>query len=627
MHPSLLQNISQPRDLKRLSSAQIQQLCGEIRQFLLDSVSKTGGHLASNLGAVELTVALHRVFETPQDAFVFDVGHQCYTHKLLTGRYQRFGTLRKLDGLSGFPNPNESAHDAFIAGHGNTALSVAIGIAWAKKLKEEPGHVVAIIGDGAFTGGMVYEGMNNIGKLDNLLVILNDNKMSISHNVGALAGYLGHLRTTNGYFTAKENVNSFLNGVPVIGAPIKSALQNSKKAIRRAMYHSTMFEDMGFHYFGLIDGHDEPELERIFHTVCAQPGPTLLHVVTKKGKGYAPAESNPGNYHGVSKFDLTGIPDPEVAPAESFSSAFGRTLSAAGDTDKTLCAITAAMKYGTGLQFFSHAHPERFFDVGMAEQHAVTFAAGLASKGMLPVVCIYSTFLQRSYDQIIHDVNLLHENVVFAVDRAGFVPGDGETHQGIYDPAFLSQTGMPIYSPSNYEELRHWLPILLSHEMQGPRAIRYPRGGESKALAKYGCSGKEYDKLIFTPGAKTALVSYADEVEDVLAAAEMLAKEGIPCDVYKLVRIFPFEEELIHDLSSYPVVLMAEECVACGGIGEHLARALQDAGWQGRYIHRAVRELCLPHATVPQIKQVTGLDAAHLAEAVREADPKGEKTL
>ena len=285
------------------------------------------------------------------------------------------------------------------------------------------------------------------------------------------------------------------------------------------------------------------------------------------------------------------------------------------------------MKYGTGLQFFSHAHPERFFDVGMAEQHAVTFAAGLASKGMLPVVCIYSTFLQRSYDQIIHDVNLLHENVVFAVDRAGFVPGDGETHQGIYDPAFLSQTGMPIYSPSNYEELRHWLPILLSHEMQGPRAIRYPRGGESKALAKYGCSGKEYDNLIFTPGAKAALVSYADEVEDVLAAAEMLAKKGIPCDVYKLVRIFPFEEELIHDLSSYPVVLMAEECVACGGIGEHLARALQDAGWQGRYIHRAVRKLCLPHATVPQIKQVTGLDAAHLAEAVREADPKGEKTL
>ena len=623
----LLDSINQPADLKQLNEKQVEQLCEEIRSFLLKNISKTGGHLASNLGMVELTVALHRVLETPQDKIVFDVGHQCYTHKILTGRRGQFDQLRQLDGISGFPNPNESVHDAFIAGHGNTALSLAIGMAWAKKLHHEQGLVVAVIGDGAFTGGMVYEGMNNIEHLDNLLVILNDNKMPISKNVGALARYLTHLRTTTAYVDAKDNVRSFLDAVPLVGTPLKKTLTDCKTLLRRAMYHSTMFEDMGFHYFGLIDGHDEPELERIFQTVCAQPGPTLLHVVTKKGKGYAPAESNPGNYHGVSKFDLTGIPDPEVAPAESFSNAFGRTLSAAGNTDKTLCAITAAMKYGTGLQFFSHAHPERFFDVGMAEQHAVTFAAGLASKGMLPVVCIYSTFLQRSYDQIIHDVNLLHENVVFAVDRAGFVPGDGETHQGIYDPAFLSQTGMPIYSPSNYEELRHWLPILLSHEMQGPRAIRYPRGGGSKALAKYGCSGKEYDKLIFTPGAKAALVSYADEVEDVLTAAELLAKEGISCDVYKLVRIFPFEEELMRDLSAYPVVLMAEECVACGGIGEHLARALQDAGWQGRYIHRAVKKLCLPHATVPQIKQATGLDAAHLAEAVREADPKGEKTL
>ena len=545
----LLDSINQPRDLKQLNEQQVKQLCAEIRQFLLENISKTGGHLASNLGVVELTVALHRVLDTPQDKIVFDVGHQCYTHKILTGRRGQFDKLRQLDGISGFPNPNESEHDAFIAGHGNTALSLAIGMAWAKKLHHEAGLVVAVIGDGAFTGGMVYEGMNNIGKLDNLMVILNDNKMSISHNVGALAGYLGHLRTTTRYFTAKESVNSFLSGVPLVGTPIKTALQNSKKVVRRAMYHSTIFEDMGFHYFGLIDGHNEPELERILQTVCAQPGPTLLHVVTKKGKGYAPAESNPGNYHGVSKFDLAGIPDPEIAPAESFSNAFGRALSEAGDADDTLCAITAAMKYGTGLQFFSHAHPERFFDVGMAEQHAVTFAAGLASKGMLPVVCIYSTFLQRSYDQIIHDVSLLRENVVFAVDRAGFVPGDGETHQGIYDPAFLSQVGMPIYSPSNYEELRYWLAILLRHEMQGPRAIRYPRGGESKVLAGYGCTGREYDKLVSLPGAKTALVSYADEVEDALAAAELLAKEGINISSgYKDcgTMIFDYETQDVH---------------------------------------------------------------------------------
>lgn len=629
MNFPLLEKISQPSDLKKLSSGQVNQLCEEIRAFLLDHVSKTGGHLASNLGAVELTVALHRVLETPKDEIVFDVGHQCYTHKLLTGRREGFAKLRQLDGISGFPNPKESVHDAFVAGHGNTSLSLAIGMAWARKLRGEPGHVVAVIGDGSFTGGMVYEGMNNIGGLDNLLVVLNDNKMSISKNVGALARYFSHLRTTSRYIDAKENVRTFLDGVPVVGPPLKSAIQGGKSMVRRAMYHSTMFEDMGFHYFGPIDGHNEAELERALRAICSQPGPHFLHVVTKKGKGYAPAEANPGNFHGVSTFDLVhSIPDPEVAPKESFSTVFGNLLNKQGSENEKICAITAAMKYGTGLQFFYHTHPKRFFDVGMAEQHAVTFAAGLASQGMLPVVCIYSTFLQRSYDQIIHDVNLLKENVVFAIDRAGFVPADGETHQGIYDPAFLSQVGMPIYSPSNYAELKYWLPILLSNEMQGPRAIRYPRGGESKALAQYGCSGKEYDHLYTAPGAKIVLVSYADEVEDVLNAAKLLGAENIPCDVYKLVKIFPFTEELIREIMRYDVVLMAEECVACGGIGEHLEMALQHTGWNGRYIHTAVEQLCLPHATVPQIKQVTGLDAEHLAQAVREAvqapEAKGE---
>ena len=623
---SLLDKIHQPSDVKKLTDQQVEQLCAEIRQFLLESISKTGGHLASNLGAVELTVALHRVLETPTDKIVFDVGHQCYTHKLLTGRKAGFEKLRQLDGISGFPNPNESVHDAFIAGHGNTALSLAIGMACAKKIRGEPGVVAAVIGDGAFTGGMVYEGMNNIGGLDNLLVILNDNKMSISKNVGALARYLNHLRTTNTYFDAKENVRTFLDGVPVVGKPLKVAIGNGKKMIRRAMYHSTMFEDMGFQYFGPVDGHNEPELERTLRTIHSQPGPHFLHIVTKKGKGYKPAENNPGNYHGVSKFDQldpSGIPDPEVAPKESFSTVFGNLLNKEGTSNEKICAITAAMKYGTGLQFFYHSHPKRFFDVGMAEQHAVTFAAGLASQGMLPVVCIYSTFLQRSYDQIIHDVNLLKENVVFAIDRAGFVPADGETHQGIYDPAFLSEVGMPIYSPSNYAELKHWLPLLLSDEMHGPRAIRYPRGGETSFLAQYGCSGKEFDHLYTVPDAKVVIVSYADEVEDVLHAAMKLGEEGVPCDVYKLVKIFPFTEELICEIKQYDVVLMAEECVACGGIGEHLAVALQKAGWKGTYIHRAVETVCLPHATVPQIKQVTGLDADSLAQAVRDAG-KGE---
>lgn len=620
----LLDSIDQPSDLKQLNEQQVEQLCAEIRQFLLENISKTGGHLASNLGMVELTVALHRALNTPQDKIVFDVGHQCYTHKILTGRRGQFDKLRQLDGISGFPNPNESRHDAFIAGHGNTALSLAIGMAWAKKLRHEPGLVVAVIGDGAFTGGMVYEGMNNIEHLDNLLVILNDNKMSISKNVGALARYLTHLRTTTAYFDAKDNVRSFLDGVPVVGVPLKNTITECKTLVRRAMYHSTMFEDMGFQYIGPVDGHNVEELERTIRTICGRQGPHFLHVITKKGKGYQPAEVNPGNYHGVSAFDPDGMPDPEVAPKESFSTVFGNALVKEGTKNQNLCAITAAMKYGTGLQFFAHSHPERFFDVGMAEQHAVTFAAGLASQGMLPVVCIYSTFLQRSYDQIIHDVNLLKENVVFAIDRAGFVPADGETHQGIYDPAFLSQIGMPLYAPSNYQELTYWLRKLLGEQFHGPRAIRYPRGGESAELAAFGCSGREHDFLKRAENASIVLVSYADELEELLCAAARLSRKDVKCDVVKLVKLYPFTEKFVEDLLNYKIILFAEECIANGSIGEHLEYALQQKGWNGQFIHCAVRDACLPHASVVQIKQATGLDAEHLVQAVQAAVMKGE---
>lgn len=620
----LLDSIDQPSDLKQLNEQQVEQLCAEIRQFLLENISKTGGHLASNLGMVELTVALHRALNTPQDKIVFDVGHQCYTHKILTGRRGQFDKLRQLDGISGFPNPNESKHDAFIAGHGNTALSLAIGMAWAKKIRHEPGLVVAVIGDGAFTGGMVYEGMNNIEHLDNLLVILNDNKMSISKNVGALARYLTHLRTTTAYFDAKDNVRSFLDGVPVVGVPLKNTITECKTLVRRAMYHSTMFEDMGFQYIGPVDGHNVEELERTIRTICGRQGPHFLHVITKKGKGYQPAEVNPGNYHGVSAFDPDGMPDPEVAPKESFSTVFGNALVKEGTKNQNLCAITAAMKYGTGLQFFAHSHPERFFDVGMAEQHAVTFAAGLASQGMLPVVCIYSTFLQRSYDQIIHDVNLLKENVVFAIDRAGFVPADGETHQGIYDPAFLSQIGMPLYAPSNYQELTYWLRKLLGEQFHGPRAIRYPRGGESAELAAFGCSGREHDFLKQAENASIVLVSYADELEELLCAAERLSRKDVKCDVVKLVKLYPFTEKFVEELLNYKIILFAEECIANGSIGEHLEYALQQKGWDGQFIHCAVRDACLPHASVVQIKQATGLDAEHLVQAVQAAVMKGE---
>ena len=621
----LLDAIRGPEDLKRLTEKQVVQLCGEIRSFLVDSVLHTGGHLASNLGAVELTVALHRVLNSPQDKIVFDVGHQCYTHKLLTGRKAGFACLRQRDGISGFPNPRESSHDAFVAGHGNTALSLAIGMAWAKKLKNEPGWVVAIIGDGAFTGGMIYEGMNNISSLNNLMVILNDNGMSISKNVGAMARYLTHLRASPEYFRANQHLSGVLSRVPLIGEPVHRFLSRAKTIVRRTMYDSTMFENMGFQYLGPLDGHKVLELEQTLRNITVRSGPLFLHVVTTKGKGYPPAEQNPGEFHGVSAGSQGYVPDPEVAAPASFSTVFGKALCEAASADKKICAITAAMKYGTGLQFFGHTYRDRFFDVGMAEQHAVTFAAGLASQGMTPVAAIYSTFLQRAYDQILHDVCLLRVKVIFAIDRAGLVPADGETHQGIYDPAFLSEAGIPIYSPSNYAELCYWLVQLVGPRYTGPQALRYPRGGESAALARYGCTGRAFDFLTGQPEADTVLVSYGSEVEDVLAAGAALEAQGIPCRVCKLVKIFPFTDEFLHAIERFDTILFAEECVCAGGIGQQLVARLTEDGWRGTFIHRAVDNTKLTHATVPELKELQGLDAASLVQAVRQALDAGQE--
>ena len=621
----LLDAIRGPEDLKRLTEKQVVQLCGEIRSFLVDSVLHTGGHLASNLGTVELTVALHRVLNSPQDKIVFDVGHQCYTHKLLTGRKAGFARLRQRDGISGFPNPRESSHDAFVAGHGNTALSLAIGMAWAKKLKNEPGWVVAIIGDGAFTGGMIYEGMNNISSLNNLMVILNDNGMSISKNVGAMARYLTHLRASPEYFRANQHLSGVLSRVPLIGEPVHRFLSRAKTIVRRTMYDSTMFENMGFQYLGPLDGHKVLELEQTLRNITVRSGPLFLHVVTTKGKGYPPAEQNPGEFHGVSAGSQGYVPDPEVAAPASFSTVFGKALCEAASADKKICAITAAMKYGTGLQFFGHTYRDRFFDVGMAEQHAVTFAAGLASQGMTPVAAIYSTFLQRAYDQILHDVCLLRVKVIFAIDRAGLVPADGETHQGIYDPAFLSEAGIPIYSPSNYAELCYWLVQLVGPRYTGPQALRYPRGGESAALARYGCTGCAFDFLTGQPEADTVLVSYGSEVEDVLAAGAALEAQGIPCRVCKLVKIFPFTDEFLHAIEHFDAILFAEECVCAGGIGQQLVARLTEDGWRGTFIHRAVDNTKLTHATVPELKELQGLDAASLVQAVRQALDAGQE--
>ena len=618
MKYTYLDKIHGTGDVKKLMPQELPLLCEDIRNFLIESVSATGGHLSSNLGVVELTVALHRVLNLPQDKILFDVGHQCYTHKLLTGRRAGFAQLRKKDGISGFPAPQESDCDTFIAGHGSTALSTAIGVARAKKLKKEPGKVVAIIGDGAFTGGMVYEGMNNVSTLNNLIVVLNDNKMSISKNVGQMANYLTKLRTDPKYYHAKAQMETALEKIPAIGDDLVKVLQEGKKLIRRGIYHSTMFEEMGFQYIGPVDGHDVMELIRLFTNLNEQYAPVFLHVVTQKGKGLKQAEENPGEFHSVSAFDLNHLTNPEVSPKDSFSTRFGMRLAELGAEVPELCAITAAMKYGTGLNFFYHSIPERFFDVGMAEEHAVTFAAGLASQGMLPVVAIYSTFFQRAYDQMIHDVNLMKLDVVFAVDRAGLVPADGETHQGIYDPGYFSQIGIPTYSPSNYAELEYWLEKIIK-TMHGPRAIRYARGEEQPALAALGCSGQLYDIIQPKADAETVLVSYGAESEETLKAVSLLEEHGVHADCCKLVQIFPLPEGLCEDLSRYKTILFAEEAVPSGGIGQQLCTALHEFGWKGTFLHRGVDNTCLLHATVPQLREALGLDAPALASMVLES--------
>ena len=472
---SLLNKIESPDDLQALSLKQMDELCGEIRDLIIKTVSDNGGHLASNLGVVELTVALHRVFHSADDKIVWDVGHQAYTHKILTGRRDRISTIRTKDGLSGYPNRAESSYDPFNTGHSSTSISAALGIASAKMISGQPGHVIAVIGDGALTGGLAYEGLNNAGRFPkNLIVILNDNKMSISRNVGSMARYLAHIRTKPGYFRVKGNLETFVDHIPLIGTPIHHFISKSKAALKQVLYDNTIFEDMGFYYYGPFDGHNLKQLIDVLENAKNIDHPILLHVLTQKGKGYPFAEQNPGTFHAISSFDIeTGKSE---SSGENFSSVFGTHICNLAARDDRICAITAAMQLGTCLTGFAKQFPTRFFDTGIAEEHAVTFAGGLAAGGMLPVFAVYSSFLQRGYDQIIHDVALQRVKVVFAIDRAGLVGEDGETHQGIFDAAFLNSVpGISVYAPAYYDELYFAFNQALYH-CDGTAAVRYPRG-------------------------------------------------------------------------------------------------------------------------------------------------------
>ncbi|MFA5658130.1 MAG: 1-deoxy-D-xylulose-5-phosphate synthase [Oscillospiraceae bacterium] len=607
-----LSELRLPQDLKKLSVLQTADLCCRIRRLLIDTVSKTGGHLASNLGTVELSVVLHKVFDSPQDKILWDVGHQAYTHKLLTGRLDRFSTLRQKDGISGFPKPCESEHDAFISGHSSNSISAALGIAAGMKLKGDTHHAVAVIGDGALTGGLAYEGLNNAGKSDtNIIIVLNDNEMSISKSVGALAKYLSKLRTKQSYKDTKTAVEKILDKTPVLGQPVKRVIKSSKKALKNVLFNSTMFEDFGFEFIGPVDGHSITELQKAFLSAKSMSCPVFIHVNTIKGKGYPPAESNPGEFHGVGSFEIeTGNPD--VVSCDSFSCEWGKELSRLADEDGKIAAITAAMKYGTGLQFFSKNHRERFYDVGIAEQHAVTFSAGLSKSGMLPVFSVYSSFLQRAYDQLLHDASIDNTHIVLGIDRAGIVGEDGETHQGLFDVSFLATIpNVTLYSPSCYEEMRICLKKAL-YDDGGIVGVRYPRGGESPNAAEAACSAEyTYNKN----GESILLITYGRIYFELLKAVNALSEKGYSCSVLKLVKIFPIDKKIINLALEYKNIFFFEEGEKSGSIAQKLSSILYDNGFRGKLVIRAT-EGFVKQATVCEALEMCGLDSVSMADTI-----------
>ena len=614
MKSSILDTICSPQDVKELPFEQLDVLCTQIRERLIQTTAKTGGHLASNLGTVELTVALHRVFDCPDDQIVWDVGHQCYTHKLLTGRREQFYTLRQEGGLSGFPKRKESEYDAFIAGHSSTSISVASGLARAKKLQNDQHHVIAVIGDGAFTSGLAFEGANNAARFgDNLIVILNDNKMSISKIVGSFSKYLSKIRARPAYFRTKDRVESICNHLPLIGKPLNQLLVWLKTTMKTVVYGSNWFEDMGFCYLGPIDGHNMETLCDVLQRAKNLHRPVFLHIETQKGKGYSYAEENPGEYHGTSGFDIdTG--KSFSSASTNFSNEFGLYLTELAKRDERICAITAAMKYGTGLNHFSRAFGQqgRFFDVGIAEPHAVTFAGGLAANGMLPVFAVYSSFLQRCYDQIIHDLSIEQQHVVIGIDRAGIVGSDGETHQGLFDVAMLSSVpGITLYSPATYEEMRCSLYKSL-YEHTGVCCVRYPRGGESKLPA----FDPQVPWAIEPKGAKPRLllVTYGKLSAQAVQAAQTLSQQGVPTAVLKLLRLLPFCEEAVEQAMQAEYVLFAEEGIESGGIGQMFGSRLLENGFQGHYRVLAVHDRFVEQATPDRALALCGLDAQSMVQ-------------
>ncbi len=604
-------------DIHTINDEQAEELCQTLRGDILRAVSQTGGHLASSLGAVELTVALHRVFDLSRDRLVFDVGHQCYSHKLLTGRSDRFDTLRTLHGVAGYPKPAESDADAFIAGHASNAVSVALGMARARTLQFASYDVLALLGDGALTGGLAYEGLSNAGQSgEKLIVILNDNGMSITQNVGGMSRYLARQRLKPQYLNFKKGYQKVLRS-NFVGKKLYRFNHKVKTAVKDALLPCSMFENMGFTYLGPVDGHNVKLLTRLLHYAKeGVDGPVLLHVKTVKGKGFAPAEEAPDKFHGVGPFDLT-TGEAKSPSRPNYSAVFGQSLCALARGDRRVCAITAAMQSGTGLDGFAAEFPERFFDVGIAEGHGVSMAAGMAKQGAVPVFAVYSSFLQRGYDMLLHDVAISALHVVLAVDRAGLVGEDGETHHGVFDVAYLTSIpGMTVLSPGCFQELREMLAWALA-DCSGPVAIRYPRGGEGDYQGSFD-GGKT---LRLKEGKGITLVTYGTTVNAVLEAAETLADQGIDAEVIKLQCIAPADwTPVLESAGKTGRVLVAEECADQGCIGRQLAAEFALAGVRVKSLI-----LCntgdgfVPHGSVDDLRRLCGLDGKTIAHRAKEA--------
>lgn len=606
-------NYSFPDDLKSMDSERLEELAGEIREFLIDSVSLTGGHLASNLGAVELTIALHKVFDCYKDRIIWDVGHQSYVHKILTGRASEFNTLRQIDGLSGFPKQSESDADVFDTGHASNSISLAAGLAAARDLAGEDYSVISVIGDGALTGGLAFEGLNNLGVMKTkAIVIVNDNGMSISRNTGGIAAHLGNLRMSSRYEHAKDTVRSALNMIPVVGTGIAKGISDIKNSVKYALSSdSAVFESFGFKYIGPIDGHSIDVLVSTLESARQIDGPVLIHAVTTKGKGYSFAEEEPGKFHGIGRFDKhTGK---AVQQEPGYSNAFGRHLTELALKDSRICAVYAAMEEGTGLTLFKETFPERAFDAGIAEEHAVTFAAGLAKGGLRPFVTVYSTFLQRAYDEIIEDVCIQKLPVIFAIDRAGCVGRDGETHHGIFDISYLSHMpGMTVLAPRDFAELYEMMEYALT--LDGPAAIRYPRGGQKVLPEEFGVYSIEAgraQKLI--SGSDVEIWACGNMVYDAFEVFKILDSRGIRAGVVNARFISPVDSVTLEETDGrVKLIVTMEDNILKGGFGSQISALAKKTqvlsfGWPDRFIE---------HGSVDELKRKYGLDSESVAERI-----------